>query len=40
MRNWNSGKLLTLQNCCKNCEARFTCNGECPKHRFIKTPDG
>lgn len=29
-----------LPNYCLNCEVRFACNGECPKHRFIKTPDG
>ena len=25
---------------CRDCEVRFACNGECPKHRFIQTPDG
>lgn len=25
---------------CRSCEFLFTCNGGCPKHRFIKTPDG
>src|SRR5439155_25723548 len=25
---------------CRQCEVRFACNGECPKRRFIKTPDG
>ena len=25
---------------CRTCDVRFACNGECPKHRFIKTPDG
>jgi hypothetical protein len=24
---------------CRECEARFACHGECPKNRFIKTPD-
>jgi uncharacterized protein len=33
-------KKSTLPEYCKNCEVRFVCNGECPKHRFIKTPDG
>jgi uncharacterized protein len=25
---------------CRKCEYEFTCFGECPKNRFIKTPDG
>ena len=30
----------TLPRYCRECEVRFACNGECPKHRFIFTPDG
>lgn len=33
-------KVSTLPGYCLDCEVRFACNGECPKHRFIKTPDG
>lgn len=33
-------KWETLPQYCMNCEVRFACNGECPKNRFIKTPDG
>lgn len=33
-------KLTSLPKCCLNCDVRFICNGECPKHRFIKTPEG
>ncbi|NDG72071.1 MAG: radical SAM/SPASM domain-containing protein [Proteobacteria bacterium] len=33
-------KSRTLPAYCHRCEVRFACNGECPKHRFIKTPDG
>jgi len=33
-------KLDTLPEYCLNCSVRFVCNGECPKHRFMKTPDG
>ena len=33
-------KLNTLPKYCRECEVRFACHGECPKHRFIHTPDG
>ncbi len=33
-------KKLNLPKYCRECEYLFMCNGECPKHRFIKTPDG
>jgi len=25
---------------CRRCEVRHCCHGECPKHRFLRTPDG
>ena len=33
-------KSKTLPRYCLECEVRSMCNGECPKNRFIKTPDG
>lgn len=33
-------KEATLPGHCRRCEVRFACNGECPKNRFIRTPDG
>ncbi|MDR3625961.1 MAG: SPASM domain-containing protein, partial [Ignavibacteriaceae bacterium] len=39
-RKFGNDKLALLPQYCKSCEVRFACNGECPKHRFIKTPDG
>jgi uncharacterized protein len=33
-------KRATLPRYCQECEVRFACHGECPKNRFIKTPDG
>jgi uncharacterized protein len=38
--SFGDAKLTTLPAFCRNCEVRFACNGECPKHRFCKTPDG
>jgi uncharacterized protein len=29
-----------LPEYCRSCEYEFTCFGECPKNRFIKTPEG
>ncbi|MDZ4861267.1 MAG: anaerobic sulfatase-maturation protein [Candidatus Hydrogenedentes bacterium] len=37
---FGEAKKSTLPKYCVECEVRFACNGECPKHRFIKTPDG
>jgi len=37
---FGNDKKNTLPKYCRECEVRFACNGECPKHRFIKTPDG
>lgn len=33
-------KSVTLPGYCSICEVRSMCNGECPKNRFILTPDG
>ncbi len=33
-------KETTLPAYCRTCDVRFACNGECPKHRFLTTPDG
>lgn len=32
-------KRDSLPRYCRECDVRFACNGECPKHRFIRTPD-
>jgi len=37
---FGNDKLDTLPKYCLNCEVRFACHGECPKNRFIETPDG
>jgi uncharacterized protein len=33
-------KADTLPRYCRECDVRFACNGECPKHRFLTTPHG
>lgn len=35
-----NAKETTLPRYCRECEVRFACNGECPKNRFLETPDG
>lgn len=40
MKKFASDKSDTLPEYCRKCEVRFACNGECPKHRFTRTPDG
>jgi uncharacterized protein len=37
---FGKSKSASLPVYCRQCEVRFACNGECPKHRFLKTPDG
>jgi uncharacterized protein len=39
-RKFGIDKQSTLPKYCQRCEVRFACNGECPKNRFILTPDG
>lgn len=38
--HFGNAKLDTLPSYCLQCDVRFACNGECPKNRFIQTPDG
>jgi uncharacterized protein len=33
-------KRDTLPRYCRECDVRFACHGECPKNRFLTTPDG
>jgi len=39
-RKFGLDKRDALPRYCRECEVRFACNGECPKHRFIRTPGG
>jgi uncharacterized protein len=39
-RSFGNAKADTLPAYCRACEVRHLCHGECPKHRFLRTPDG
>jgi len=39
-RQFGLHKRDSLPRYCRECEVRFACHGECPKNRFIETPDG
>jgi len=39
-RAFGAAKRDTLPRYCRECEVRFACHGECPRNRFISTPDG
>ena len=39
-QHFGEAKESTLPRYCRECDVRFACNGECPKHRFLTTPDG
>ena len=39
-RAFGEAKKLSLPGYCLRCDVRHLCHGECPKHRFLKAPDG
>jgi uncharacterized protein len=39
-RTFGLVKRDTLPKYCRECTVRFACHGECPKNRFLSTPDG
>jgi uncharacterized protein len=39
-RKFGMGKSNSLPSYCLQCPYCFACYGECPKNRFLKTPDG
>jgi len=39
-RQFGKDKGDTLPQFCRKCDFFFACHGECPKNRFIETPDG
>jgi uncharacterized protein len=39
-RRFGRAKRDSLPRYCRDCEVRFVCHGECPKNRFLETPDG
>jgi uncharacterized protein len=39
-RKFGRDKKDTLPRSCRECDVVHICNGECPKNRFVETPDG
>jgi uncharacterized protein len=39
-RRFGQDKKDSLSRTCRECEVLHICNGECPKNRFLETPDG
>ena len=39
-RRFGQDKSDTLPRTCRECRFLFTCHGECPKNRVLRTPDG
>lgn len=39
-KQFGTDKKSTLPKYCLECDVRHLCHGECPKHRFLRTPDG
>ena len=37
---FGNAKRDSLPRYCRDCRVRFACQGECPKNRFVQTPDG
>jgi len=37
---FGNAKEFALPSDCRQCDVRFACNGECPKHRFMTTASG
>jgi uncharacterized protein len=37
---FGAAKQDTLPAICRRCDYRFACHGECPKNRFLTSPDG
>ncbi len=39
-RQFGLAKRDSLPAYCRTCDVKFACHGECPKNRFLNTPDG
>jgi uncharacterized protein len=38
--DFGQDKRASLPQACLDCDVRFACHGECPKNRFLTTPEG